>query len=112
MDRHKRQTAPSLPPLAVALQAMRKGRGLTQVGLSERTGRTQSHISAIEKGIHDPRASTLVALANALGCEWILVPRERAKDALRSAGVTGQGTSPRTVLEEVLVPDPGGEDAG
>ena len=110
MDRPKRQAAPSLPPLAVALQAMRKRRGLTQAGLAERTGRTQSHISAIEKGIHDPRASTLVALASALGSEWILVPKERAADALRSAGMTGQAVSPPTVLEEVFVPEPEDED--
>jgi transcriptional regulator with XRE-family HTH domain len=91
---------------------MRRRRGLTQAALAERTGRTQSQISAVEKGIHDPRASTLAALASALGCEWILVPRERAREALRSAGLTGQPASPPTVLEEVFVPDPEDGDAG
>jgi hypothetical protein len=53
----------------------------------------------------------LAALASALGCEWILVPRERAREALRSAGLTGQAGAPATVLEEVFVPDPEDGDA-
>ena len=87
---------------------MRKLKKLTQAALAERTGRTQAHISAIESGAYDPRASTLIALAAALGCEWVLVPKERAAEALRSAGLTGQ--SPATVLDEVYVPDPEDDD--
>lgn len=87
---------------------MRKQRELTQTGLAERTGRTQAHVSAIENGTFDTRASTLVALAAALGCEWVLVPKERAAEAMRSAGLGGR--APATVLEEVFVPDPEDDD--
>jgi transcriptional regulator with XRE-family HTH domain len=93
---------------------MRKRKGLTQTGLAKRTGRTQSHISAIEKGVYDPRASTLLAIATALGCELILVPKERAGEARGMAGLSGRAVPPSTLLEEVYVPEPegGGDDAG
>lgn len=109
-----RQPHPSpsaaLSALSSALQAMRKRKGLTQTGLAERTGGTQSHISAIEKGTYDPRASTLIALASALGAEWVLVPKERAAEMRRSAGLTGKSGFPPTVLEEVYVPEPEDEE--
>ena len=90
---------------------MRKRKGLTQGELAERTGRSPAHISVIEHGTFDFRASTLTAIAAALGCEVLLVPRERAAEALRSAGLTGRHTSPPTVLEEVYIPDPDAEDS-
>ena len=111
MVRQPRQSPPaSLSALGAALQAMRKRKGLTQAGLAERTGRMQSHISATEKGTYDPRASTLIALAAALGCEWVLVPKERAAETRRIAGLAAKPGAPQTVLEELYVPDPVEED--
>lgn len=104
MTRKPRQVPASISALGAALKAMRKQRELTQAGLGERTGRNQAHISAIENGTFDARASTLLALAAALGCEWVLVPKDRVGEAMRSAGLGGR--SPATVLEEVFVPDP------
>lgn len=113
MVRHPRQSPPaSVSALGAALRAVRKRKGLTQAGLAERTGRRQSHISATEKGTYDPRASTLVALAAALGCEWVLVPKERAAEARRIAGLTGKPGTPPTVLEEIYVPEPEEEEDG
>lgn len=86
---------------------MRKRRQLTQKALADRTGQTQARISSMENGALDIRASTLVALAAALGCEWMLVPRDRAREASRSAGLAGQPTTPTTLLDEVQVPDDG-----
>jgi transcriptional regulator with XRE-family HTH domain len=110
MARRRRTVPPSLSALSNALQAMRKRRNLTQAALAQRTGQTQAYISAIENATHDPRASTLSALAAALGCEWILVPKDRAREALRSAGLTGQPPLPATLLDEVSVPEPDGAD--
>lgn len=78
MARASQPLSPALSALSSALQAMRKDRRLTQSELGRRTSRTQAHISAIESGSHDPRASTLVAIAAALECEWVLVPKEHA----------------------------------
>jgi len=111
MVRHPRPSpSASLSALSAALQAMRKQKRLTQAGLAARTGDTQSHISAIEKGTYDARASTLVALASALGCEWVLMPKERAAEARRINDQTGKAKSPSSVLEEVYVPEPGEEE--
>lgn len=110
MARKPRSVPTALSALGAALQAMRKRKSLTQAALAERTGRTQAQISAIESNSHDPRASTLVAVAAALGCEWILVPKDRTREALRSAGLTGQPASPPSVLDEVFVPEPDAED--
>jgi transcriptional regulator with XRE-family HTH domain len=97
---------PTLTALAAPLRAMRKRRGLTQAELAERTGRAQTHISAIERGSYDLRASTLMTIAAALGCEVVLVPKEQASEFRRSIGSGGQRVTPRTILEEVLVPEP------
>ena len=101
---------PSLAALAAPLRAMRKRRGLTQAELAERTGRAQTHISAIERGSYDLRASTLMTIAAALGCEVMLVPKEQAAELRRGIGASGQKTTPRTILDEVLVPEPEDDD--
>jgi transcriptional regulator with XRE-family HTH domain len=106
----RRPTQTSISPISAALLAMRKRKGLTQAALAERTGQTQAYVSAVERGSHDLRASTLIAFASALGCEWILVPKNRSQDVLRSVGLTGQPVTPPTLLDEVYVPEPGTED--
>lgn len=88
---------------------MRKRMGMTQAGLAERTGGIQGHISAIERGAHDPRASTLLALAAALGCELMLVPKEQASQVRRAAGLTGRAAA-GSILDEVFVPEPEDDD--
>lgn len=50
-----------------ALAAIRERSGLSQTGLSERTGIDQSHISAIERGAKpNVRPATATTLAKAL----------------------------------------------
>ena len=51
------------------LKEARKAAGLTQVELSRKTGMSQQDISSIERGDRDPTASTLLKLADALGCK-------------------------------------------
>ncbi len=60
-------------------QLLRKRRDLTQRQLAARTGIQQSEISRIEGGRANPTASTLVALARALGGELRILPARASK---------------------------------
>ena len=61
--------------IATALKAARKSKRLSQREMSTKSGVPQSHISKIENGAVDLRASSLVALARVLDLELLLVPR-------------------------------------
>lgn len=50
---------------AANLIRLRLAAGLTQTELSIRSGVSQSHISALERGTWEPRLSTILALAKA-----------------------------------------------
>ena len=60
-----------------ALRARRKAVGLTQEQLGNRIGRDQAAISDYERGHNTPSMETLTKLADALGCDVVLVPRDR-----------------------------------
>ena len=62
--------------IATTLKNARKAKGLSQRALSELAGVPQSHISRIETGGVDLRASSLVELARVLDLELVLVPRK------------------------------------
>ena len=66
-----------------ALKTAREVQGLSQRDLCARSGVPQSHISKIENGAVDLRASSLVELARVLDLELVLVPR-RGVPAVRS----------------------------
>jgi transcriptional regulator with XRE-family HTH domain len=66
-----------------ALTQRRKARGLSQRELGERTGLSKQTVTTIETGTGNPRLASLLAYADALDMEWIVVPREAA-DALKS----------------------------
>lgn len=59
--------------LATQLIALREKHQLTQVELSEKTGVPQAQISRIERGVVNPRLSTVTKLLVALGAEIQLV---------------------------------------
>lgn len=50
-----------------ALRSLRLARGMSQQSLSARAGMSQPQIARLERGIGDPRYSTLERLARALG---------------------------------------------
>ncbi len=60
-----RQTPPS--PLARTLRQLRRDRELSQEALAHAAGLHPKHLSEIERGNKDPRASTVARLADALG---------------------------------------------
>lgn len=71
-----------------SLKEARKRKGLSQRELSTKSGMPQSHISKIESGTVDLRASSLVALARALDLELELVPKKTVpavKSIMRSS---------------------------
>jgi HTH-type transcriptional regulator / antitoxin HipB len=59
-----------------ALVAARKAKGLSQRDLGVQAGAPQSHLSRVERGKVDVRASTLIELARLLDLEVMLVPRQ------------------------------------
>lgn len=88
--------------LAERLREVRTYRQLSQRELSELSGVPQSQISRIEAGLVDLRASSLVALANALSLEVTLVPRQAmpALHALLHGGALGDEPQPAYTLDD------------
>lgn len=78
----------TIQELARELKAARTYKRLSQRDLSARVGVRQAHISKIEGGTVDLRASSLIELARALDLEVMLVPRGLvpAVNALAQAG--------------------------
>ena len=62
--------------LATNLRATRKAKGLTQGQLGQKMGIPQSHVSKIEGGRSDARASSLIEMARLLDLEVMLVPKK------------------------------------
>ena len=56
-----------LEQLAMKLKALRDRRGLTQADLAKKAGVSPGYIARLETHRHDPKLSTLVKLAKALG---------------------------------------------
>jgi transcriptional regulator with XRE-family HTH domain len=61
-----------------ALRAARDARSLSQASLGQRLGMSQAQISLIERGLSDPRLSTIQNIAGALDLQLVLVPRSVA----------------------------------
>ncbi|AKM33107.1 transcriptional regulator [Pandoraea faecigallinarum] len=71
------------------LIAARKDAGLTQAELAERAGLSRMTVQKMESGALDPRVSTVLESARALGLEPMLVPaglRQEVEAFLRSGG--------------------------
>lgn len=87
-----------LEGLASRLKAARAQKRLSQRALSQKTGLPQSHISKIESGHVDIKASSLVELARALGLEIMLVPQTvvPAVEALSRSPTEGERPSANT----------------
>ena len=56
-------------PFGKVLVRTRQRLGITQYQLAKRTGRSVQHLSQIEHGKSEPRISTVIMLANALGVD-------------------------------------------
>ncbi len=55
--------------IGVRMKSLRRGRGLTQERVAERTGLSVNYLSRIERGLENPTLDTLLGLAKALKVE-------------------------------------------
>ncbi len=86
---------PTILEIVGTLRAERTAQRLSQRALGELAGLTQAQVSRIEGGGVDPRASSVVELARALGVELMLVPRKVVPAALAlGAGPVRAGDGP------------------
>lgn len=93
------------------LRNARRRERLSQGQLASRTGLPQSHISRIENGAVDPRLSSVVKVAQAVGFDPMLIPRRAVPavlSVLRSFEESAAGRQPSAI--ELLVGDGEGDD--
>ncbi|EON11685.1 MULTISPECIES: helix-turn-helix transcriptional regulator [Pandoraea] len=72
-----------------SLVAARKEAAMTQAELADRAGLSRMTVQKMESGALDPRMSTVLETARALGLEPMLVPaslRQEVESFLRSGG--------------------------
>jgi HTH-type transcriptional regulator / antitoxin HipB len=58
------------------LKSYRMAMGLKQEEIGKKLGLPQSHVSKIERGVTDPRLTTVLDMARVLDQELVLVPRQ------------------------------------
>lgn len=97
--------------IGAALRDARRAAGLKQDELARRAGVSRMTVQRIEAGTIDPRASTLLVLARALGLELLVVPaalRPTIEDFVRSGGrVLGQPpglAAPPSIVDVLAAP--------
>ena len=74
------------------LKALREAAGLGQIALARRSGLGQTTISALERGLYDAKAETVLRLAVALNVQpEIIVGHEMLGDVLNGAGSVDDG---------------------
>ncbi|MBA2367764.1 MAG: helix-turn-helix transcriptional regulator [Candidatus Protochlamydia sp.] len=85
----------SIEYLGIALKKSRIKLGLSQRALAAKVGVPQSHISKIETGLVNLRASSLIELARSLELEIMLVPRPLVQTVLALQRDAGKTNKPR-----------------
>jgi transcriptional regulator with XRE-family HTH domain len=101
------------------LQHARRAAGLTHELLAQRAGLSRMTVQRTEAGKIDPRLSTLLELARALGMDLMLVPktlRPELEDFVQSgsrflAQPSGIGAPPSLVDELLQSDEPAGKNA-
>lgn len=68
-----------LPDLITSLEQARKQQGLTYQALALASGLTPLAVRQALQGLTSPRITSVVALAQVLGLEVVIVPREVAR---------------------------------
>lgn len=100
-----------------AIRDLRRSRNMTQRQLADLVGTTQAYISKVESGRINPESATLYAIAAALDCEIVFVPRKALVqvsdivssrlDSERHPTVARQTDS---VIDELFIPDADDDD--
>jgi HTH-type transcriptional regulator/antitoxin HipB len=114
-DKMNKKIPETVRSLVQMLREVREAKGLTQSDLARRLGRVQSRISEVEAGEADPRLSTATFMAEALGQQLMVIPKERIKEVEqllgREATAVQTASTVPSVFDEVFVPDPPDEDS-
>ncbi|ANN77980.1 helix-turn-helix transcriptional regulator [Bordetella flabilis] len=101
----------SIAEISAQLRQAARDAGTTQQGLREAAGISRQTLVNVFKGTEDFRVSTLLALADRLGLELLLVP----KNAARGLQPTAAAPVVETVVDQVrkrLRGADGGSDPG
>src|SRR5690606_26543652 len=98
--------------LAAELETVRKASGLTQGQLAHQAGLNRMTVQRLESGSLDPRLSTVLEMARAMGMELVLVPQSLHQEVhgfIQSGGrLLGQPTgadAPASVVDLLTLPD-------
>jgi len=86
------------------IKAMRRALGLNQEDLAEKMGLTQANISRIEASAKGPSAETLLAIAEALGCDIRDLMGVKIKENKRSSQALDEDA--KTFVLNVMKGDP------
>lgn len=93
------------------LEALRRALGLSHEALAQRAGLSRMTVQRTEAGKIDPRLSTLLVLARALGMDLMLVPTalrpellEFARSGGRFLGQPAGVGAPPSLVDELLPP--------
>lgn len=89
----------TLPDIADVLRGAYRRNGLTQTRLADAAGISKRTLTHVLSGEEDFRLSTLLALADRLGLELLLVPKGAAKAIAASDEI---GPPVRSVVTEAL----------
>lgn len=77
MSKHDPDDRELFAQIAARVAERRKAWGVSQRGLAELCGTTQSAIARVERGARPPRIDTLARIATALDCELVIELRPR-----------------------------------
>lgn len=97
--------------LGVDIRALRKSRGLTLSGLSERLGRSVGWLSQVERDLSEPSISDLRQIGEALGVPMSLLfghgsaLAEEQGYVVRAGTRRPMGSGEEGLIEELLSPD-------
>lgn len=95
---------------AKAVRALRQRRSLNQRDIARFTARTQSRVSEVESGTHDPRLSTILDVVSAAGGEVMVIPNELVASVKLLLKPPAPKTDPGSVFDDVFVDIPRGEE--
>jgi transcriptional regulator with XRE-family HTH domain len=70
---------PSISEISAALRQAMRAAGMTQQALRQSAGVSRQTLTNVLKGTEDFKVSTLLALADRLGLELLLVPKAAAR---------------------------------
>lgn len=83
----------------------RKRLGMTQAELSEKVGIAQGDLSKVERGLVDPRLSTLIRITMVLDLDLIAIPRAYKNKVMNLIRDESEPIEDISLLEKYGVPD-------